>query len=580
MRFPVRSFDRRVLIASLAVVGTAVALELVRPFRAGPVGFDVTASVIYFDRIVSGRHLESFVTATPKPLLTLVDGVLMAATHDWRAVSAVVILAFGASVALAAAFIGRATGPVGAIAAAIAVVSCQSLVSDVSIAYGGPTALLLWLVAGLAMQSDRPRPALAGLALAAATLVRLETLAVLGFVVVALAVGELRDRRSKTTSGPNPTSGRRGWLIALGFLAVPVMMLHDALLTGNPFWWASVSATFSELNPAAVLDPVQLVGILVSRYVGEPLLLVLAALGAAHLARRRAVVPLVGLGGLTIGIAAFLLALSVKGVYVSIRYLEGIDLGIALLAAAGASLVATEIASGYRVVVQRWRARWSGIDATVVGAALGLVAIVVATFPPPSLATSARSAARAQTIMARNADRAVGVLACAIGAIPDGLTMPPPSTTLAPTDRAAVRILAPTLLRPRLVHDLGVPLFAVGGSTAADADPSSGVASGAYLIVHDRQGRSGARVRNARSQSPDGDGPGHPHPAACGFSRRSLGRLDRATRRAGRSGDVSRPRLTTFAGSTYIAVCGFRSGRPHRGDVIDSTRAVDAGMAR
>jgi hypothetical protein len=100
----VRVQSRPRLPLLLGAIAGAVALgigfELVRPFAAGPVGFDSSASVIYFDRIVSGRHLEAFVTATPKPFLTLVFGLLHELTAAWRSISWATIGAFALCVVL------------------------------------------------------------------------------------------------------------------------------------------------------------------------------------------------------------------------------------------------------------------------------------------------------------------------------------------------------------------------------------------------------------------------------------------------------------------------------------------------
>ena len=39
---------------------------------------------------------------------------------------------------------------------------------------------------------------------------------------------------------------RGAWWVLLGFLALPVMLLHDWLLTGDPFFWADVSQALLE----------------------------------------------------------------------------------------------------------------------------------------------------------------------------------------------------------------------------------------------------------------------------------------------------------------------------------------------
>src|SRR4029077_15638140 len=80
------------------LLGLLVGAWVIRPFSAGPVGFDSAASVIHFDRIISGQGLEAFVTATPKPLLTVMYGLVHSIVPDWRAISWLAIL--GLAVAL------------------------------------------------------------------------------------------------------------------------------------------------------------------------------------------------------------------------------------------------------------------------------------------------------------------------------------------------------------------------------------------------------------------------------------------------------------------------------------------------
>ena len=86
-------------VAAFALAA-ALAFELARPFRAGAVAFDSAAAVLYFERLVAGRQLESFVTTLPKPLLTVVYGLLHASTSDWRPISWAAILAFAVGVGL------------------------------------------------------------------------------------------------------------------------------------------------------------------------------------------------------------------------------------------------------------------------------------------------------------------------------------------------------------------------------------------------------------------------------------------------------------------------------------------------
>jgi hypothetical protein len=62
-------------LAVVAGILAAVAMG----FTIGPLGSttvdpDATASVLYFDRMIHGLRLESFLATTPKPLLTVIYG--------------------------------------------------------------------------------------------------------------------------------------------------------------------------------------------------------------------------------------------------------------------------------------------------------------------------------------------------------------------------------------------------------------------------------------------------------------------------------------------------------------------------
>ena len=175
--------------AALFVVAAGLATDLIRPFRVGQVGFDMAASLLYFDRIVVGRHLESFISATPKPLFTVVYGLAHAVTGEWRLISWLAIGVYGLAVVLAARLAARATGPVAAGLAAVAFVGSPVLLSDVSLAYSVGWALLGWLLAGIAVTAGRPRYGVAGMSLLLATLARFETFILLSVIASSFAVG-------------------------------------------------------------------------------------------------------------------------------------------------------------------------------------------------------------------------------------------------------------------------------------------------------------------------------------------------------------------------------------------------------
>jgi hypothetical protein len=471
------------LLFAVGLVAAAVAFELVRPVSAGPVGFDSAASVIHFDRIVAGRTLEAFVTATPKPLLSFVYGPLQAVASDWRPISWATIGAYAVAVALAFGLAWRTAGVVAAAFVAGALLASAPLLADVSIAYAVPWALVGWLVAALAMTAERPRPVVAGLALALASLARLETLVVVGVAAIVVGLAWLAPRLGRTGRAA-PVPADRSWLVpVLGALALPVMLAHDWLLTGDPLFWLSVSARYSEAAPASVQTPAELLGSMAAHYAAMALLTVLAVLGLAWLVRRRRWVLAIGAIALGPGIAVFLVILAARGTYVSPRYLAAIDVAVALTAAAGAAALAEAI--GPRLPTAASTA--TGRRATVLAAVAALVVAGLASWLPPSIDASFRSSARAPRLQAERDDRVVPVLDCALDAIPGSHDVPAdPDPTSA--DQSEAILLVPGLQRPRLAVDLDVSLDRIHGTPASWAAPGPGFLPFGRLIYHDRVG--------------------------------------------------------------------------------------------
>ncbi|MGZ6272396.1 MAG: hypothetical protein ACXWPJ_10060, partial [Candidatus Limnocylindrales bacterium] len=247
----------------LAVAGVAAALALLilRPFEAGPVSYDAGSSVLHFQRIAAGRHLEAFISTTPKPLLTLIFGALFQLFGDWRALSWATVGAYAVAIGLSSWLAARLAGVVAGAFVAVALIASPALLAEVGIASAVPWAMVGWATAGLAVTATRPRWALAGIALLLASLARLETLVIVGTVVLVLVGLWIVGRRSGRTLVP-----RGSWWLLLGLLALPVMMVHDWLLTGDPFFWISVSARYSEAAGAAVLTPIRLARQLVRHY--------------------------------------------------------------------------------------------------------------------------------------------------------------------------------------------------------------------------------------------------------------------------------------------------------------------------
>ncbi|HEY5630212.1 MAG TPA: hypothetical protein VIR16_11955, partial [Candidatus Limnocylindrales bacterium] len=329
------------------LLAAVIALELCRPFRAGPVAFDSAMAVLHFQRILEGRHLEAFITTTPKPLLTAIYGPLFGLTHDWRVLTWATILAFAVGVSLATALARRLGGWTAGLFAAVALAGAPTLLFDASLALATPWALMLWAIAGLAVTAARPRYAVAGIALALSSLARLESLVVVAtllavMVLVSVAPGQYRRRVP-----------RGAWWIGIGLLALPVMIVHDAVLTGDPFFWLSVSAKYTELTRIRVPRLNDVAVLLATRYLNEAGLLVLAVIGWIRLAGQRQWAIAIGLLGLGPGIAAFLLVLAARHTFVSDRYFAGIDVAVAFAAAVGIKAVSVELPA----VISSWAAR-------------------------------------------------------------------------------------------------------------------------------------------------------------------------------------------------------------------------------
>ena len=464
------------LLVLVGLLAAASALVVVQPFAAGPASYDVGSSVIHFLRLIHGQRLESFISTTPKPLLTVVYGGLYALTGDWRAISFAAIGAFAAAVALATWLAGRVGGPLAAAFAAVALIASPSLAGELIIASAVPWALLGWVVAGLAVTAPRPRYALAGVALALASLCRLETLVLVGAAAATLVVLWLVSRRDARTHLP-----LGAWWILLGFVALPVMLVHDWLLTGDPLFWASVATRYSEgVGAATLMHPAALAHFLAHRYLGLIAFVVPAAIGGLSLLHRRHWALALGLAALGPGIVAFLFFLSARGTFVATRYAVPVDLAVLFAAAFGAARICEEIAR----VAAAWRPRlvpagpagevrmWGG--AVVAGAVLA----VVCGWPPAPIGSATGTAARDARQLAANERAAVPVLEAAI----DRLQGSHDSTPLQ-GERPLV-LVVPVPMRTLLAADLDVPLTRLGSTSAGGLFPAPGVLARTALIVH------------------------------------------------------------------------------------------------
>ncbi len=444
----------------VAAAALALGTWLARPFAAGTVAFDSQVAALHFDRIASLHVLEAFLPTTPKPLLTIVVGPIYAVTHDWRLVSWAAVVALTIGVVLVYVLGRRLGGPIAGGFAAAAVAGAAAIDFDVGFALATPYALIGWAAAGLAVSAPRPRPVLAGAFLALATLARIETVALSGFLVAVLAGIEVR---ASVAAGPRPW--RRWWAVPLiALLAIPVMCLHDWLLARDPLLWLTVSSRYTEATTLHVLSPREVVELLVDRYRAVGGVTILAVVGVAALSRQRQWAVLAGSAALGGGIAALLVALAVRGTFVSDRYAAGIDVAVAFAGGIGAAAVARWVADA---LARRLDLRRLGL-LLVLRLPLAALAAVVLAWPRGPLDPTLD----AQLVRARDAAAATDAV---LPALRSALLGHPP-TTSAP-------LFVPMSVLPRLALDLGLRLDVVDGTDGMRLDGGSGSSPPAGALV-------------------------------------------------------------------------------------------------
>lgn len=480
--------DRQALLhgGSLALgfaIAFAVGYVLVHPVAASPIGYDTAGSVLYFERLIHGQILEQPFGATPKPAMTLIDGLLYS-IGGWPAISLAAVAVFAAVAALGAELARRLAGPTAGVFAFVALLGSRPLLLDASLAYAVGWATLWLILAGFAVIAVRPRYIVVGLALAMAMLTRLECV-----VVVVGAIGVVAAR---SWAGPRwgfRPPPRSAWLIGLAALAVPIMLVHDWLLIRNPFYWATVSDSYSATNAAAVLGPAALASSLVVHYRDMSVLVVLACLGIAVLVQRRALPIATGLALLGPGVGVLLLLLAVRGTYVSARYVYLMDIAVAFGAAIGFSAVRVAIAFGRETQPGRLVAAltWAAAAAVAFGAG--------GPFGPTDGVT--RNAVFDQRTVSTNLHTVEPILRRELEAG-------------GPAAGVAPRVVVPGLWTPDVIvdfglriRDVGVPRFSADGRTYDPARLHSG-----ELIYHDQAGDpANAAVAALETGQPVPDGP-------------------------------------------------------------------------
>jgi len=456
------------LAVGLAISG-AVGYWMVHPLRASPIGYDTAGSVLYFQRMVHGQVLEQPYGATPKPLMTLLDGLLYT-LGGWNAISVAAVVVCAVAITLTAALVRRTAGSVAAVFVFVALLGSQPLVQDEVRAYVVAWAWLWLLLAAFALNARRPRYFVAGLALCAATLTRLEVIVVAAGAVGCVALWQwlipVAERRWPGRLGIGPAP-RRAWLLSLGLLALPVMMIHDWILIRDPLYWAHVSADYSVHYASTVKSPVGLTVWLIGHYGLMALLVVLAVVGVFFLVKRRQYAIGVGLLLLGPGIGMLLLLIAARHTYVSGRYVYLMDLALTVTAAFGIALVRVpELAVAFRS-----RRTLRKVAALAAAAAIGAAAAT----PFALVDAGTRRDVFTQRSVSRNLVAADARIRAAVKA--------DSGTTTSPV------LLAPGLWTPRLIVDLGLRIADVGAPlfNATGTDYRSQLHVG-ELLYHDHAG--------------------------------------------------------------------------------------------
>lgn len=490
------------LAAGAFLLAAATAFLVIRPIHAAAVDFDSAASVVYFDRIISGRHLEANLGATPKPFLTVVFGILYDIFHDWRVLVWATIGAYASGISVAALVARRVAGLGAAAFATIALIASSALLIDVSRGYAVAWALLGWAAAGLAVTAQRPRYDIAATALFLASLARIETFMVLATAAAALLAASVLGRHRAELAPP-----RSAWVLLVAFLALPVMLLHDWLLIGDPLYFAAVSARFSAAVPDVIAGqtPSYMAGWVTRFILGFGAVTALAILGLVLLIRQRQNRLVLGLLALGPGVGSFLVFLTVRGTYVSTRYAMPIELAILFLAGVGFGALRVPWLVAWVRDLMRHRPAWRsnvGIAVPVFAVVVAVLcaALMVRPFGPGDVGTN--RSIHTQLNMAADGDRLVPRIRDALRLVPGAFDWPPYSSVPAEEPTPSMILLdVPALEQPRFALDLDLPLFRIAATSQSAITPEALAAAPGRVIYHDRRGDTGADLRGLESTS-------------------------------------------------------------------------------
>ncbi len=498
-----RDADRSRILAGAAMLAVgagaaALALSLIRPFSAGPAAADAAATVLYFERIVAREPLDAWVNTTPKPLLTLVYGLLHAG-GDWRPISWATIAVWAAGVVLGAVVAYRERGPAAAAFAALGVVGTGSLMAQVSWANPLPWAYPLWLVALLAVNARPRRYGLAGVALLLAGLVRLETLIFVAVATLALLVLAVGGRAGRAGAAQRPAA-----LLLLGWLAIPLMSVHDWLLAGDPGYWLEVARRYAA--SIEVRDAGWVTGLVISRLTASIPITVLALVGLVDLLVRRRWVPALALVTAVGGIIAMLYGFTFRGLQVLRYYSDPIELALVLAAAVGVGALANLPATLMRARSRRSKpyeggplrpaasgGRSLGLASAVgalAGVAVAAVLAVSLVWPRSILRPDFGDGMGRYTDLAANLEAMRPALVDALAGLPGARVAPANAGTDLVPRPATAMLLVPSQMETRMALELDLPLAHVAVLPTTRVDLQKGWPRAGQLVYIDlRDGR-------------------------------------------------------------------------------------------
>jgi hypothetical protein len=381
------------------------------------------------------------------------------------------LLVDAAAVTLAALLAKRISGPVAGAFVGVALLANGNLLFDVGYALGSPYALLGWAGAGLALVPPRPRYALAGLGLAFAALVRVETLVVVGVALLAIAWSTIPPPRWRLVELP-----RRSWLLPLGgLLALPILVAHDLLLTGDGLYWTGVSSKYAALTARELPTVLSLTETIIGRYWAAGGLSVLAVVGVLRLLGQHRYGSVAALLALGPAVAVFLVVLAARGIDVPLRYLAAVDVAVIFAAGIGIAAVTVRLASWQPRLLEPLLARLRTVDGTLVTVPIVALVALILVGPYWRDDPDIRSGIRSSLRLGVDTDRVLPYLSAG-----EALTPQRSPTT--------VWLLVPRPVRLRVAVDLGLRLTEIGSTAPARIAVAAGYPAAGQIVFHDRWG--------------------------------------------------------------------------------------------